>query len=202
MEGQILTNSSNTTKRRDLDFYPTPPEVTQGLVNTGLIPNGSIWEPCCGDGDMSEVLKQTNGEVFSSDIRDTGYQDKVLDFRKVVEDAYSFKSIITNPPFMLSEEFIRISVDRADFVAVLLKSQYWHAKKRADLFDQYPPAYVYKLTWRPDFMFKERKKLIYTSSEDSAAYLKKKGSPTMECEWTIWIKGDYNTKLRLMHKPT
>lgn len=40
--------------------------------------------------------------------------------------------------------------------AMLLKAQYWHAAKRAQLFCEVPPSYVLPLTWRPDFLFKER----------------------------------------------
>ncbi|GAB7057372.1 hypothetical protein JCM16163A_41210 [Paenibacillus sp. YK5] len=93
-------------------------------------------------------------------------------------------AIITNPPFNLSADFILKAIGEADVVAMVLKSQYWHASKRTKLFQQYPPAYVLALNWRPDFLNKERG-----------------GSPTMECLWTVWIRGQEDTRYRILAKP-
>jgi len=46
---------SNEYIRNEADFYPTPPEVTQALINTGVIPQGRIWELACGVGHMGQV---------------------------------------------------------------------------------------------------------------------------------------------------
>jgi hypothetical protein len=97
-------------------------------------------------------------------------------------------AIITNPPFNISEEFIRHALTKAPIVAMLLKSQYWHAKKRVKLFEECPPAYVLPLSWRPDFLFDQRKEGD------------KKAAPTMEVAWTVWIKGDTDTKYRILSK--
>ena len=42
--------------RPDGDFYPTPPYATQELLKREVF-CGSIYEPACGDGAISEVLK-------------------------------------------------------------------------------------------------------------------------------------------------
>lgn len=55
-----------------------------------------------------------------------------------------------------------------------LKAQYWHAAKRAQLFREIPPSYVLPLTWRPDFLFKERGG-------------KKGASPLMDVMWCVWL---------------
>jgi hypothetical protein len=130
---------------------------------------------------MSEVLKSEGYSVYSSDIRYTGYGDEQCDF---LQKYLNVDAIITNPPFKFSEIFIRHAVVQAPIVAMLLKSQYWHAKKRASLFKDYPPAWILPLTWRPDFMFGKRG-----------------GSPTMECLWTVWMKGQFDTRYSLLHKP-
>lgn len=37
--------------------YPTPPDVTQALLDMLDIPKGAtIWEPACGAGDLARVL--------------------------------------------------------------------------------------------------------------------------------------------------
>jgi hypothetical protein len=189
MEAINLTNASSTTKRRALDFYPTPPEVTRALMGFLKLEQSTIiWEPACGDGAMSEVLKECGYSVMSSDLRaDSGYGEQGVDF---LASHKTCGAIITNPPFDISEEFIRHAVRQAPVVAMVVKSQYFHAKKRQQLFSDCPPAYILAMTWRPDFLFREREK-----GGKSAA-------PTMECLWVVWIKGDTNTKYRLLSKAT
>lgn len=185
MDSTNLTNSSTKNKRRELDFYPTPPEVTQALIDTGILPQGMIWECACGEGHMAEVFRHNGFEVLATDLRKTGYGEGGTDFLSTHAAPDEIKTIVTNPPFNLSADFIEHALGMdVSAVAMLLKSQYWHAAKRAALFDKYPPAYVLALTWRPDFMMGERG-----------------GAPTMECLWTVWLDGDTNTKYRLLKKP-
>lgn len=189
MDAVSLANSGDQSKRRELDFYPTPPEAThalmQFLMHSGILDESStVWEPACGIGSMSDVISSYVPRVYSSDIRDTGYGD-VGDFLMMKRNC---DAIITNPPFAFSEQFIRHSLNQSRVVAMLLKSQYWHASKRVVLFNDAPPAYVLPLTWRPDFLFDQRKNGV-------------KGAPTMEVHWTVWVNGDTETKYKLLTKP-
>lgn len=188
-----LTGGAGKDKRRELDFYPTPKNVTRALMNFMFKEdrfdfNTTIWEPACGDGSMSEVLKEYCQSVYSSDLRDTGYGDGNIDFLEY-SGKVEFDAIITNPPFNLSAQFIDKANKETRAVCMLLKSQYWHAKNRADLFFQNPPAYVLPLTWRPDFLEHERK------------VGEKKGAPTMEVAWSVWIRGLNETKYLPLLKP-
>jgi hypothetical protein len=175
MEGFTLANGGKKENRRELDFYPTPPDVTHALMKFLNLRKGTIWEPACGDGTMAEVLKQYADDVICTDIRDTGYGQGGVDFLTTIRGC---DAIITNPPFNLSEAFIRHALTIAEVVAMVLKSQYWHAKRRTELFNELPPSYVLPLTWRPDFGGG--------------------GAPTMEVLWTVWISGDTDTKYRLL----
>jgi hypothetical protein len=171
-----LTTGGEQKNRRKLDFYPTPPDVTHALMLQLNLEPCLIWEPACGDGAMTNVLLEYGHNVLSTDIA-TGID--YLTAEKMMVDA-----IITNPPFNLSHEFITKALSEAPIVAMLLKSQYWHAKKRYDLFMNNPPAYILPLTWRPDFMNGERG-----------------GSPTMEVAWTVWIRGNNGSKYIPLLKP-
>lgn len=186
-EAVQLTGASTTTKRRALDFYPTPPEATHALMQFLDLPEYfSVWEPACGDGSMSEVLKKYVANVLSTDLRDTGYGKGQIDFLEATTGPGNFKpdAIITNPPFAVSERFIRKALKHSSIVAMLLKSQYWHAAKRYPLFEANTPAYVLPLTWRPDFRNGELG-----------------GSPTMEVAWTVWIQGESECKYVPLRKP-
>lgn len=187
MNGVNLANNSAKNGRRELDYYPTPPEATIALMeflhDIGLPECAStIWEPACGDGAMSKVLESYGYNVISTDIRHTGYGKGGIDYLEDVH--YPCSAVITNPPFNQSSDFIVKAIGQAPLVAMLLKSQYWHASKRTSLFKKYPPAYVLALNWRPDFLNKERG-----------------GAPTMECLWTVWIQGNTDTRYRILQKP-
>jgi hypothetical protein len=188
MESIQLTGAGKKDKRRELDYYPTPENVTIALMDFLDLKPSRIWEPACGNGAMSEVLKRYDHDVYSSDVRDTGYGSPYLDFTKHQGNS-NFDAIITNPPFEKSLEFIETAHRKAPIVAMLLKSQYWHALSRYNTFISIRPAYVLPLTWRPDFLEHERKKGD------------KKGAPTMEVAWTVWIKGKHTTEYHPLLKP-
>lgn len=189
-----LTGGAGKDKRRELDFYPTPANVTVALIEFllekyALIPIKGVWEPACGDGAMSKVIESYEFlSVFSSDLRYTSYGTGGVDYLKTaIPDG--IQAVITNPPFNLSAEFIKKATSEAKLVCMLLKSQYWHARNRYELFKENPPAYVLPLTWRPDFLEHEKKPG------------EKKGAPTMEVAWSVWIEGDKLTKYIPLVKP-
>lgn len=186
-----LANGGDQSKRRELDFYPTPPDATHALLKflteqEILDADSLVWECACGSGEMSKVIQQYANDVRSSDVRNSGFGEGEVDF---LQTNWDCDAVITNPPFALSEQFIRHALRQAPVVAMLLKSQYWHAQKRISLFKESQPAYVLPLTWRPDFLFDQR--------ENGA-----KGAPTMEVVWTVWVNGDSDTKYRILEKPT
>lgn len=178
--GSRICCGNTAYKRNQSDFYPTPPEVTQALLDFLKLPAGtSVWECACGEGHMVEVMQQNDLRVIGTDLQ-TG-----TDFL-LAELPEDFCWIITNPPFSLAEQFIRKADEHNVPFAMLLKSQYWHAAKRVSLFSDITPAYVLPLTWRPDFLFKTRGK----------------GSPLMDVIWCVWIPGVNKTRYIPLIKPT
>lgn len=165
--------------RKPADFYPTPADVTEALLQfLKLPPEQYIWEPACGDGAMSRVIERHGHQVLSTDLReDSGYGEGGIDFLAFDVDPPSgipFSAvyndwIITNPPFNLAEAFIRKALSITPNVAMLLKSQYWHAARRLALFEEHRPSWVLPLTWRPAFLEAERGR-----------------SPLMDVIWVVW----------------
>jgi hypothetical protein len=158
---KILANAS-AADRSPSDFYETPEDVTLALLDFLRITPCRIWEPACGNGAITRVLKEQGHEVAESDIK-RGFD--FLEHGRKVECDW----IITNPPFNLAHEFIERALTMDCNVAMLLKSQFWHAKKRLVLYKHHRPRYVLPLSWRPDFLFGA-----------------KSGAPTMEVQWTVW----------------
>jgi hypothetical protein len=85
--------------RQDRDFYPTPDWPTAALLRTVRLPNGIIWEPCCGDGAMVRVLEDHGHHVVATDLFDRGYGEGGRDF--MLEDRLpdGVTAIVTNPPY-------------------------------------------------------------------------------------------------------
>src|SRR3546814_18136682 len=79
--------------------------------------------------------------------------------------------VVTNPPFALAEAIIRhLLVElRCRYVALLLKSTFWHAQARTGLWRQRPPTRIHAPNWRPAFMGL--------------------GAPTLEVIWCVWDAG-------------
>lgn len=185
MNGTILSNRS-AADRNKTDFYATPPEVTVALLDfleskKLISPPTIIWEPAMGNGAMLEVILDRGYRVLGSDLHPQFDILPSIDFLKTNTEC---DWIITNPPFSKATEFITHALELGKPCAFLLKSQFWHAKSRLDLFRENPPSYVLPLTWRPDFL-----------------YGAKSGSPTMECLWTVWA-GGHETVYYPLEKPT
>src|SRR5437868_15367548 len=61
--------------------------------------NYTIWEPCCGKENISNLFRKHNYNVISTDICTE------IDFlNSEPKDKYDI--IVTNPPFKLKDEFI------------------------------------------------------------------------------------------------
>lgn len=168
--GAVLAGGAKTAKRQENDFYPTPADCVTALLVAEAEPltlHRTIWEPACGDGAICHVLHQHGFTTVATDLIDRGHGKGGKNFLTEVE--ILAPAIITNPPFCLAEEFVRHALDLgAEYVAMLLKSTWFHASSRYPLFLKHQPTAVYPLTWRPDFLGQ--------------------GAPTMEACWFVWDK--------------
>jgi len=116
-------------KRDSHDFYPTPRGVTEALLQHEQF-SASVYEPACGDGAISDVLKEAGYSVDSCDLIDRGYGD-VDDFLTTDRRA---ENIITNPPFEKAEEFVRKALSSTTGkVAMFLPLTFLESRKRESL---------------------------------------------------------------------
>ena len=169
-------------KRSMADYYPTPADVTQALLDMLLIqPGTKVWEPACGGGHMVQVLEANGLKVTATDI-ETGTDFLTAELPEGTE------WIITNPPFSLANEFIETCIKHKRPFALLTKSQFWHAKKRYDLFLHHPPRWILPLTWRPDFNFLDRKE-------------GERGNSLMDVCWCVWDGAPVFTHYMPLRRP-
>ena len=180
LNGSSLAGGAPTRGRVENDYYATPPESTQALLNV-LELNGSILEPACGEGHISEVLKSNypNSEVVSTDLIDRGYGSGSINFLEHTYDR-TFTNVITNPPFKYMREFVEKSLEiSTDKVIMFGKIQFLEGQRRKEFLENSPLKYVY--------VFSERQNPMRNGSPVDENG--KKWSSTMCFAWYVWEKG-------------
>ena len=173
-------NHTDVTREKD-DFYATPPLAVKELMKLETF-DKNIWEPCCGMNHITNVLKNNNYNVKTSDII-----DRVNDGSVEIIDFLNYNGkyngdIITNPPYKLATEFVYKSIETITYghkVAMFLKLTFLETKKRYELFKKYPPKVIYVASMR----FGCSQTGEFNSDGNT-------GSAIAYC-WYIWEKG-YN----------
>jgi hypothetical protein len=182
LDSIYLTGSSEKNREVE-DFYPTPPYATLKLLEKETF-SGSIYEPACGDGAISKILKDAypNQKIYSTDLVDRGYGEKTdIDF--LTYDFKNFKpiNIITNPPYKLAQEFIEKSLELANSkVVMLLKLNFLEGQKRYNLFKSTPLRSVYIFS----------KRLSFDKGNE-----KGKGNGLLAYAWYVWEQGYDNVPM-------
>lgn len=125
------------------DFYATDPKAVELLLKQEMF-SQDIWEPACGEGHISRVLRAHGYDVLSTDLIDRGYGIGGVDFFEV-EHSFS-GDIITNPPYKAAKEFVEKALDVVETgrkVAMFLKLTFLEGQSRRELFRNHPPMAVY-----------------------------------------------------------
>ncbi|MDZ4374001.1 MAG: hypothetical protein U1C74_21610 [Phenylobacterium sp.] len=108
----------------DEDFYPTPIWAARaGAERVAFLDSKArtAWEPACGAGHLAHGLRDYFPTVHTSDAYPYD-GNQILDFTGLAAGRPNADWIITNPPFNLAEDFIRLAWERARRgVALLMK---------------------------------------------------------------------------------
>lgn len=169
--------ASNHTchERQHEDFYATEPKATQWLCKIETF-EGTILEPACGEGHISEQLKKAGYEVVSRDIVDRGYGE-VADFLAIDNTQFN-GNIVTNPPYRYAQEFVEKAlsiIPEGMKVAMFLKLQFLESQSRRHLFNTQPSIRIWVSSSRLKCAMNANFD-AYTSSAASYA-------------WFVWQKG-------------
>ena len=182
----------NDFARASADFYPTPPDLTRGLID-GLaraiitLP-GPVLEPCCGAGALATVLAAESGlKVIGSDLYPERYTDAAelyattspVDARnaaallKLIE-VTGAAALVTNPPYgrdhhLIAEAFLSLlRGGYIRFAALLVPHQFDAAARRGHLFQDPLCAMRIVMPWRPAWISGT------------------KGGGTISSTWWVW----------------
>jgi hypothetical protein len=125
---------------RGVDLYETPQCAIRALLRVESLPH-VLWEPCAGRGAISRELKAAGHSVVTTDLCwHPGADDGILggiDFLTERAPPADVTAIVTNPPFMLCDKFIRHGLSLGLPVIVLLRLMALEGAGRSDLIDRH-----------------------------------------------------------------
>lgn len=164
-KGSNLTTNgfANLSKqeREQNDYYATDPTAIEMLLDFD-IPFNNVWENAVGGWHLANVLESNYLLNKASDIivrrpeeveysEDT-IQTEVIDFLEYDKPNSWDGDIITNPPYKFAKQWEIKSIEtvtNGHYVALFLPIRYLEGKaRRIELFDKFPPKYVYVSTSR------------------------------------------------------
>lgn len=161
-----MSQRASGYERKERDLYETPEWVTRVLLPHIRKNVRHVWEPAAASGKMSDALALGGFDVFATDIADG------VDFLLADHAAPEIQAIITNPPYELAQQFINHALTLTyphGFVAMLLRTDFDHAKSRQHLFANH-------MAFAKKIVLTKRIKWF----EDS------KGQPSFNHAWFIW----------------
>lgn len=172
--------------REENNFYSTDPIAVDTLFARERLNfvKKDILEPCCGNLNLSNRIKELLGEDFgsitNSDLIERGYEDIVGDYREM-DFKNQYDIIITNPPYDRKGTHVEITLKAIDDVKdggkvyMFLKTLFLESQNRYDkLFSKYPPARIYVYSGRINCYKNDNRSL-----KDSA----------VSYSWFVWEKG-------------
>lgn len=191
LQGAKLAGGNPKDERVEYDFYATDPKAVEKLLLKYSINGNKILEPCVGNGNIADTIKKfyTNvTDITGVDIVDRGYPNTIVqDFLSWQTDK-KFEAIITNPPYSLAKEFVEkgmeLLTDESEDtcngqMAMFLKIQFLEGAKRKELFEKYPPKYIYVF----------RNRMATWNNGEPLDPNGKRWATTMCHAWFVWEKG-------------
>ena len=160
------------------DFYATPPEAVRALLQVEKF-TGTIWECCCGDGAIVEVLREAGHRVYATDLVERGCPDSEsrIDFLMEPHPGFHLEAILTNPPYALAEQFIihalTLGVPK---IVMLLRLAFLESTGRSVILDNGLLARVY--------VFRNRLPMIHRHG-----WTGNRAASSMAFAWMIWQLG-------------
>lgn len=176
-------------EREALDYYSTPIEEVENILNTMNLDlnNVTILEPCCGGGHMVQGIVNYCSKydsklwkLYATDIKDRNSILQKEDYKAGSD--YDFLSddypcchgidyIIMNPPYSVIEPFVMKALGIADKGVLMLgRLQFLEGQGRyKNIFKDYPPTDVYVYVDRI-FCYKNGNTSIKQSSAQAYAW--------------------------------
>jgi len=176
-----MSATNRGAEREILDQYPTPFFAIEAFLKNYDITNLSCIDPCSGAGNIIKVSQSLVPSTQWAAVElDSKYSEDLyskvqnnfiihdflnLDIEKIknLNNGKNFDLVLTNPPYILAQEFVLKSFQIADKVSMLLRLNFLASRKRVSFMQKHAPD-VYVLPKRPSF------KKTAKSSTDACDY--------------------------------
>lgn len=153
----------NHKEREALDYYSTPTEEVENILNVMNLDldHTTVLEPCCGGGHMVQGIVNYCSKydsklwkLYATDIKDRSSVLRKDDYKAgpdydfLSDDYpchYGIDYIIMNPPYSVIEPFVMKALGIADKGVLMLgRLQFLEGQGRyKNIFKDYPPTDVY-----------------------------------------------------------
>jgi hypothetical protein len=172
----MLDHSSQSRRHplaeRGFDLYETPAVAVEALLRTEQIPH-HIWEPAAGRGAIVNVLRDAGHAVIASDVVDYGGLHFVRDFLTEPQMPIGCEAVVTNPPYMLAEEFVGRALALSPLVIMLLRLAFLESERRCGILEGRGLARVH--------VFRKRLPMMHRDQ-----WAGRKANSGMAFAWFVW----------------
>ena len=187
-----MSATNRGTERKSYDFYATPIEVVENLLNNiDLSKYGDkVLEPSAGNGNICRVIKSyyPNKNITALEIREEELESLYKCADEVIIDDYlqldmksKYSIIVGNPPYSKAIEFVNKSLKLLDgngILIFLLRTAFLESKSRYKFWQENPLSGLYTLSKRPSFTGR---------GTDATSY-----------SWFIWDKQTNNQYIKVI----
>ena len=156
------------------DCYETPPVAIEALLRVERLPH-RLWDPCCGPGNIVDVLRAHGHEVIGSDLVDYGRPDFFArrDFLMERKAPDGCEGITMNPPFKLAGQFIEHALDLSPLVIALLRLAFMESDRRTGILEGRGLARIHQ--------FRKRLPMMHRHGWEG-----RKANSGMAFAWFVW----------------
>lgn len=169
-------NGRATLAERGNDLYETPAPAVHSLLKVEALPQ-RLWEPACGRGAITRILRSAGHDVFASDLIDYESADQDAhgwDFvRGDRRPAQPVDAIVTNPPFKHAAEFVSRALEHTPLVVFLLRLAFLESERRSPILDNGTLARVH--------VYRKRLPMMHRDGWEG-----RKANSGMAFAWFVW----------------
>jgi hypothetical protein len=164
---------------RGADLYETPAVAVEALLRVHPLPAGAIWEPACGRGAIANVLRAHGHTVVCTDLVDYGLDPMArygVDFLNESQLPAGVTAVVTNPPYMLANEFVAHALELCPNVTMLLRLAFLESERRSPILDG---AGLKRI-----LAFRKRLPMMHRDGWEG-----RKANSGMAFAWFVWERG-------------
>ena len=170
-------NDRASFSERGHDLYETPSVAVDSLLKVEELPQ-VLWEPSCGPGAIVRILRGSGRVVYATDLVEYNSPDQDeggWDFLNEQQLPIGVQAIVTNPPFMLANEFVAHALELCPKVVMLLRLAFLESERRTPILDNGYLARVHVYRKRLPMMRR-------------AEWAGRKSNSGMAFAWFVWDK--------------